>query len=158
MSVGFRPLERQPLTKDASKEYGPWRFTKSEVLECSLVTVPANPNAIALAKSLNLSDQIVTEVFGESARSFVASNGKPAIATPVRKSTSMSNAETISRKIQTAQQTLNALHSNYEELAGKTELNEDEVKRYRYELPKQIDEAEAELASHQNAERRLLRQ
>ena len=24
----------QPLTKDASKEYGPWRFTKSEILEC----------------------------------------------------------------------------------------------------------------------------
>lgn len=69
----------------------------------------------------------------------------------------MSNAETISRKIQTAQQTLNALRANYDDLVGKTELNEEETKRYRVELPAQIDEAEAELASHQNAERRLLR-
>jgi HK97 family phage major capsid protein/HK97 family phage prohead protease len=155
VSVGFRPLARQPLTKDANKDFGPFRFTKSEVLECSLVSVPANPNAIALAKSLHLSDEIVTEVFGESARSFVASNGKPAIATPVRKSTPMSNAETVSRKIQTAQQTLNVLLANYEELVGKTELTEDETKRYRDELPRQIDDARAELASHQHAERTL---
>jgi HK97 family phage major capsid protein/HK97 family phage prohead protease len=155
VSVGFRPLARQPLTKDANKDFGPFRFTKAELLECSLVTVPANPNAIAIAKSLHLSDEIVTEVFGESARSFVASNGKPAIATPVRKSTTMSNVETVSRKIQSAQQTLNALLANYEELVGKTELTDDETKRYREELPRQIDDARAELASHQHAERTL---
>jgi HK97 family phage major capsid protein/HK97 family phage prohead protease len=155
VSVGFRPLARQPLTKDANKDFGPFRFTKSEVLECSLVSVPANPNAIALAKSLHLSDEIVTEVFGESARSFVASTGKPAIVTPVRKSTPMSNATTIANKIQTAQQTLNVLLANYEELVGKTELTDDEVKRYREELPRQIDDARAELASHQHAERTL---
>ena len=33
----------------------------------------------------------------------------------------------------------------YEELAGKTEMNEDDVKRYRDELPRQIDDARAEL-------------
>jgi HK97 family phage major capsid protein/HK97 family phage prohead protease len=155
VSVGFRPLARQPLTKEANKEFGPFRFTKSELLECSLVTVPANPNAVALAKSLHLSDEIVAEVFGESARSFVASNGKPAIATPVRKSIPMSNATTIANKIQTAQQTLNVLLGNYEELAGKTEMNDDEIKRYRDELPTQIKDVRAELASHQLAERTL---
>ena len=156
VSVGFRPLARQPLTKEANKEFGPFRFTKSELLECSLVTVPANQNAIAIAKSLNLSDEIVTEIFGESARSFVAaSNGKPAIATPVRKSTPMSRQETISNKIQSAQQTLNALLANYEELVGQSELTEEETRRYRDELPKQIDDARAELASHQHAERTL---
>ncbi len=156
VSVGFRPQAREPLTKEASKEFGPFRFTKSELLEASLVSVPANPNAIALAKSLNLSDEIVAEVFGETARSFVASNGKPAKSTPVRKSTPMSiRAETISNKIQTAQQTLNALLANYEELVGQSELTEEETKRYREELPRQIDDARAELASHQHAERTL---
>jgi HK97 family phage major capsid protein/HK97 family phage prohead protease len=155
VSVGFRPLAREPLTKEASKEYGPWRFTKAEILECSIVTVPANPNAVALAKSLNITNEIVAEVFGESARSFAISPGEPARTTPVRKSTPMSNANTIANKIQTAQQSLNALLANYEELAGKTELNEDDVKRYRDELPRQIDDVRAELASHQRAERTL---
>jgi HK97 family phage major capsid protein len=67
----------------------------------------------------------------------------------------MSRQETISNKIQNAQQTLNALLANYEELASKTEMNEDEVKRYRDDLPSQIGEARAELKSHQEAERTL---
>ena len=155
VSVGFRPLAREPLTKDANKDFGPFRFTRSELLECSLVTVPANPNAIAIGKSLNISDDIIAEVFGESARSSAVPPGKPAIATPVRKSTPMSNATTISNKIQNAQQSLNALLSSYEELASKTEMNEDDVARYRDELPTQIREARAELKSHQEAERTL---
>jgi HK97 family phage major capsid protein len=155
VSVGFRPVERQPLTKDANKEFGPFRFTKSELLECSLVSVPANPNAIAIAKSLHLSNEIVAEVFGETARSHAISNGKTAIVTPVRKSTPMSNAQTIAGKIQNAQQTLNVLLANYEDLASKTEMNDDEVKRYREELPRQIDDARVELTSHQRAERTL---
>ena len=155
VSVGFRPLAREPLTKEANKEFGPFRFTRSELLECSLVTVPANPNAIAIGKSLNISDEIIAEVFGESARSSAIQTGKSAFATPVRKSTPMSNANTISNKIQNAQQSLNALLSSYEELAGKSEMNEDDVARYRDELPTQIREARAELKSHQEAERTL---
>jgi HK97 family phage major capsid protein/HK97 family phage prohead protease len=155
VSVGFRPLERQPLSKEANKEFGPFRFTRSELLECSLVSVPANPNAIAIAKSLNLSDETVAEVFGESARSYADRTGKPAITPPVRKSTPMSRAETISNKIQSAQQSLNALLANYEELVGKSEMNEDETLRFRDELPKQIDDARAELKSYQHAERTL---
>ena len=34
VSVGFQPLEKQPLTKEANKDFGPFRFTKSELLEC----------------------------------------------------------------------------------------------------------------------------
>src|SRR5262245_22101981 len=41
VSVGFRALEKQP--RDAKDPYGPLRFTKSELLEASLVSVAANP-------------------------------------------------------------------------------------------------------------------
>ena len=63
VSVGFRPVEKSPLNEDADKYYGPFRFTKSELLECSLVSVPANPNALSTVKSLNLPGDIVAEVF-----------------------------------------------------------------------------------------------
>jgi HK97 family phage prohead protease len=63
VSVGFRPVEKKPLTEEADKYYGPFRFMKSELLECSLVSVPANPNALSTVKSLGVSSDIVAEVF-----------------------------------------------------------------------------------------------
>jgi HK97 family phage prohead protease/HK97 family phage major capsid protein len=55
-SVGFRPVKYEPL--DEKDPYGPQRYLKQQLLECSLVAVPANPNAIAL-RALN---QFPTEV------------------------------------------------------------------------------------------------
>jgi HK97 family phage prohead protease len=46
VSVGFLPLEAEPLDKE-----NPWdglRVTKAELVECSLVPVPANPSATML--------------------------------------------------------------------------------------------------------------
>jgi HK97 family phage prohead protease len=43
VSIGFRALEIEPL--NAKDPWGPVRFVKSEVLELSLVTVPANAEA-----------------------------------------------------------------------------------------------------------------
>lgn len=65
VSVGFRPLESEPIDKE--KPYGGQRYTKQELLETSLVSVPANPAAVALAKSLNLSDETISLAFGEQA-------------------------------------------------------------------------------------------
>ena len=39
VSVGFQPVAREPLTKDADEHHGPFRFTKQILLECSLVSV-----------------------------------------------------------------------------------------------------------------------
>ena len=64
-SVGFRPLESEPLDKD--DKWGAKRFTKHELVECSVVAVPANPNALAVAKSLGVSTGTLRAVFGEHA-------------------------------------------------------------------------------------------
>jgi HK97 family phage major capsid protein/HK97 family phage prohead protease len=61
VSVGFKPIDSVPLNpKD------PWagsRFLKQELVECSLVAVPANPNALSVAKSLNVSEDTLRIVF-----------------------------------------------------------------------------------------------
>lgn len=63
VSVGFMPLEYQYRDED-----DPWKgyeFTKQELTEVSVVSVPANPEALALAKSLNLPTHQILKLFNE---------------------------------------------------------------------------------------------
>jgi HK97 family phage prohead protease/HK97 family phage major capsid protein len=46
VSIGFRALAADPI--DPKDPWGGVRFTKSELLECSLVSVPANPDALIM--------------------------------------------------------------------------------------------------------------
>lgn len=88
VSVGFHPIESEPLKPvDGGNKgaFGGWigeRFTKQELIETSLVSVPANPNALAVAKSLGISPDVVDTVFakhgnkdGMRTRGFTAKNG-----------------------------------------------------------------------------------
>jgi HK97 family phage prohead protease/HK97 family phage major capsid protein len=61
VSVGFKPLETK---QREGSDYG-YTFVRSELVETSLVSVPANPNALAVAKSLNISPQTIDLVFAE---------------------------------------------------------------------------------------------
>jgi hypothetical protein len=56
-SVGFMGIESTPLKSGGVK------YTRSELVECSLVSVPANSNALAVAKSLNISQQTRKLIF-----------------------------------------------------------------------------------------------
>ena len=47
VSVGFQPIEANP------RKSGGYDFTKSALHEVSVVAVPANPNALAVAKALS---------------------------------------------------------------------------------------------------------
>jgi HK97 family phage prohead protease/HK97 family phage major capsid protein len=58
VSVGFRPKESK-----ARPESDGYFFTKAELVETSLVSVPANPNALAIAKSLKISPVTIDLVF-----------------------------------------------------------------------------------------------
>lgn len=63
VSVGFKPLEAEP--KDKAQPWGAQTYKRQELLETSLVSVPANPAALALAKSLCISDDTMRMAFGE---------------------------------------------------------------------------------------------
>jgi len=79
-SVGFKPLAAEPLPDGSG-----FLYTKQELLETSIVSVPANPAALAVAKQMHISDATIKEVFGESA-------GKPPEL--VRRSTGVSATRT----------------------------------------------------------------
>lgn len=59
VSVGFSP---DPEHMEPNKSGG-WLFKAVELLECSLVAVPANANAMQMAKSLNISDDTQSLIF-----------------------------------------------------------------------------------------------
>ena len=63
-SVGFQPIERK-VRRDKDNEYLGLTFTKQVLVETSMVAVPANPNALAVAKELKLSDDARKLVFAE---------------------------------------------------------------------------------------------
>jgi HK97 family phage prohead protease len=85
VSVGFHPIESEPHKEGGKGAFGGWkgeRFTKQELIETSLVSVPANPNALAVAKSLGISSATLDDVFakhgnrdGVRTRAFTAKHG-----------------------------------------------------------------------------------
>ena len=83
VSVGFRPIEAQPLKPKGMK------FIKSVLLEASLVSVPMNPRSVMVSKSMGMtesemklfftSDAEIGNVDGEDAQAQVASDRYEAI-------------------------------------------------------------------------------
>ena len=61
VSVGFAA---DPEKVEQNKSGG-LRFRAAELMECSLVSIPANPNALQMAKSLNLSDDARALIFSD---------------------------------------------------------------------------------------------
>jgi HK97 family phage prohead protease len=69
VSVGFQPIEAKPM-----KTTGGYEYKRAELYECSLVSVPANQNALAIAKAL--SPQVANIVFAESGSSVAGEDGR----------------------------------------------------------------------------------
>jgi HK97 family phage prohead protease len=67
VSVGFRPIESKPRGTSGGLVY-----TKSELVETSLVSVPANPNALLAARSMRISDATLNLVFAEHGTKAIA--------------------------------------------------------------------------------------
>lgn len=100
VSVGFKPIESESNGKRGI------RFLKQELLETSLVSVPANPAALAVARSMNLSDDTMRLAFGEHAE---GGRGEGVVATgenaapPTQKTVRTPIMKTLSQRIEDAQ-------------------------------------------------------
>ena len=158
VSVGFVPKKSVPLSNE--KNARGLRFIQSELVETSLVSIPANPNALAVARSLNISASTSALVFAGKGntkdqnavrRGF---NGGQAENPPVRKNRIMSP---LTKRIEETQQRLVRLR---DELTAHLEAVDDENVTdadlaMTQELNDKIKVQEALLAGHKDSETRL---
>lgn len=157
VSVGFHPHDAEPLGD------GGVRFKATELVECSLVSIPANPNALALAKSLNLSDDAQQVIFGKSAdeiaalrrsgepavtRTIVSPSAAPAAPAPVPRKPKMA---TLAERIENAQNDLVQLKDQLTEHTKGDDIDQTVVD----ELSTRIEESQQQLDSLQRAEKAL---
>ena len=151
VSVGFRPLTR-PEPIEGSK-VGGVRFKAAELMECSLVSIPANPNALAVAKSLNLSDDVRQLIFGKSADEMGdadrrGASGESAASTPNRKNVKMA---TLAERIVDAQNELVRLKDALTDHLKADDADENVT----VELADKIEKQETAVASLKRAEKAL---
>jgi HK97 family phage prohead protease/HK97 family phage major capsid protein len=154
VSVGFRPKESKPRPET---DWGLF-FTKSELVETSLVSVPANPNALAVAKSLKISPATIDLVFaGKGTKDDVGrrglTGGQADKSSLVRKGTTMSFAQ----RITAAEQRLNALRDQLKEHFEKVDDTNvtDEQLQISTTLNEKIAQEERGLNALRDAERNL---
>jgi len=104
-SVGFRAIEQEPI--DPKRPMAGTRYTSQELLETSIVSIPANPSALQIARSLNISNDTMAVVFGGYAgtrqRDMTMSGGHARHPSP----TQGIRPVTISRQIEDVQAKLN---------------------------------------------------
>jgi HK97 family phage major capsid protein/HK97 family phage prohead protease len=150
VSVGFIPLKSAPM--DPDKPYNGTRFLEQELLETSLVSVPANPAALAVAKSLNVSDEILNLAFGEHAdmRQRGMDHGEHA-KTPPQKLKDTPMNMTLSQRIEHAQTDLNGKRDKLAELTGVDDLDLDAIE----ELNGQIEGVERSLTALKASETKI---
>lgn len=155
VSVGFYPLKYGQAGKD---EYD---YVEQELLECSLVSVGSNPNALAKARALNISDETLVLAFGEQAvtRRDLATNGKQAAPNPkdaratpgVPSSKGNRSMKTLSQRIEEAQADLTAKKDRLVELNSPDELDLDAIEA----LNGEIETAERTIAALKTSEQRI---
>lgn len=139
VSVGFIPIKSEPINPD--RPYGPQKYTRQELVETSLVSVPANPAALALAKSLKISPETMSLAFGEHAemrRRDVSATGEQAETITTDRAASREDRrpsspkehptmKTLSQRIDDAQNDLVAKRDRLAELNAADELDLDAI-------------------------------
>jgi HK97 family phage prohead protease len=148
-SVGFQGLEVEPL--DPKDPWGGQRYIKQELLETSIVSVPANPAALQIAKSLSISDSTMSLVFRGQARSRDMSLNSGGHAESQSSNRRTIPVNLISQQIEARQAELNAARDQLMELVRDPEHDVDDAEA----LQDQIEDHETRLTSLQRTERAL---
>lgn len=151
-SVGFRAIEQEPL--DAKHPSKGVRYKSQELLETSIVSVPANPAALAIARSLHISSDTMDLVFGKHAAQQTKSiqPGKHADTKPRMQASRLGGTTmNISQQIEDVQTRLNAARDALLAHTSEPDHDADEADR----LNGEIEYLEKDLASKQRTEKSL---
>ena len=157
VSVGFLPRKYEPISKGSDSGM---RFTAAELIETSLVSIPANPNALAVAKSLNISRDTVAMVFagkGNEKDQRIERRGFNGGHADPKSKTRTPTMGPLTKRIEGAQQRIVALRDQLSEHleAVDDENVTDADLATTQELNKRIEDQVAALKALEDSERRL---
>lgn len=160
VSVGFRPGRAEPLdTKDPHSGY---TLAENELFECSLVSVPANPDALSLAYRAfppGAAADLRRTLFAEpgerppceegACTQLLRASGKS--PEPTSKSTQRRTSMTLAERIKALQADINKVQ---DELAAHTATEEPNVDTIE-QLTDKLTQAKTDLARWQKAEQAM---
>ncbi len=165
VSVGFKPGDYEPL--DEKDPWGGLRLMKNELFECSLVSVPANAEALSVAKALTgrsipdvISDETVALDLGRKAaeqlglKSRVGDNNPDTLTRPKRKSI-MSLNDKIAAKTEEVAKLRASLTEATMRLGLDDGAEDESVSVEITELTGEVDKAQGELDILLKAEKSL---
>lgn len=145
------------------KRGGPWEIERAGLREVSLVAVGSNPNALALARSLDISESTIRTVFGKQANEDnrdVSLPGENAVSPPadqkksradLRPTSKDNTMKTLSQRIEDAQNELTAKRDRLAELTNSDSLDLDAIEA----LTGQIDNEERSVAALKASEAKI---
>jgi HK97 family phage prohead protease/HK97 family phage major capsid protein len=155
VSVGFSVLEYGTPGKS------PYDYMKQELAEVSLVSVPSNTNALAMARGLNISPETLSLAFGEHAKTGeghvtagghaehrTATESRARVADPAQRKGKTMN---ISQRVENAQAALNAARDAYQNHVSEDDYDIEQAR----ELKEAVDGRQERLTSLKEAERSL---
>lgn len=148
VSVGFSVLEWGTPGKSQ------FDIEKQDLHEVSLVSVGSNTNALAKARSMNISESTIRTVFGEQAeegRSSVTDPGEKAVNPKVNERKTAMTVKSLSERIVDAQNDLVAKRDKLAELNAAETLDIEAIE----ELNGQLDAAERAVAAMKASEAKL---
>jgi HK97 family phage prohead protease/HK97 family phage major capsid protein len=156
VSVGFSAIKSIPL--DPNEPFGPRRFLESELLEASLVAVPANANALQVMKALGIPADASALIFGKLARE--DQRAAPAVTASSPNSSrkgipKMEKSLSRAQRIEAAQKYIVQLKDQLSDLDSRREGLNDDEKALLKELPDALGQAEANLSELERIERAL---
>lgn len=156
VSVGFRPTEQEKLTDKADEFFGPFRYLRQELVEASLVAVPANPNALQVSRSFTIPADVRKQLFGKLAQeersaSSASPPGKLARTHLQRGGHPMK----ISKKIEDGQKRLLALRDHLQQLVDKEDPDDEEIALRDGQILDEITALEAEIEIWRKQEKAL---
>jgi HK97 family phage prohead protease len=154
VSVGFVPIEKQTMDSRADGMFGPFKYLKQELVETSLVSIPANPNALAVAKSLKVSDDTIRMVFAKHGDKDTARQRQARLTSRTSQGKTMS---TLAQRVKDAEQRLLASRDKLSAHLEKSDDNNvtDADLEARQSLNDEIVKCERALNSLRESERHL---
>jgi HK97 family phage major capsid protein/HK97 family phage prohead protease len=156
VSVGFLPIEYEPIKDAKGQSTGGYRFTKVDLLEISVVSVPAQPEALALAQAKGMSATDLARFFSppgmEDPIFRERKSGPPARTTPP--SSTRNTKMTLAERIAAAEAELTK-HKDALTAITEKEAQTDEDIVAMDELSGQIDVANKSIESLKRAQAAL---